>query len=134
MVGAGIVGAATARELSVRGVRVTLFDRGEVSSGTTGLGEGNVLASDKDAGPELDLTTAGLAVYDEIDARLGAEAQVRRKGALIVHPDAETWAGEPERVARLRAAGVETEVGFLAQEANLLYVGYAPSRLNPRDS
>ena len=37
-------------------------------------------------------------------------------------------------VVRLRAAGVETEVGFLAQEANLLYVGYAPSRLNPRDS
>ena len=37
-------------------------------------------------------------------------------------------------VARLRAAGIETEVGFLAQEAKLLYVGYAPTRLNPRDS
>jgi glycine/D-amino acid oxidase-like deaminating enzyme len=90
----------------VRGVPVVLVDRGEVSGGTTGLGEGNVLASDKDAGPELDLTIAGLRVYDEIDARLGAEAQVRRKGALIVHPDAATWAGEAERVDRLRAAGV----------------------------
>jgi len=97
----------------VRGARVVLVDRGEVSGGTTGLGEGNVLASDKDAGPgqpELDLTISGLGVYDEIDARLGAEAQVRRKGALIVHPDAETWAGEPERVARLRAAGVAAEL------------------------
>jgi D-hydroxyproline dehydrogenase subunit beta len=91
-------------------VRVTLLDRGEVSGGTTGLGEGNVLASDKDAGPELDLTIAGLAVYDEIDARLGAEAQIRRKGALIVHPEASTWAGERERVARLRAAGVACEI------------------------
>jgi D-hydroxyproline dehydrogenase subunit beta len=110
VVGAGIVGAAVARELAVRDVAVMLLDRGEVSSGTTGLGEGNVLASDKDAGPELDLTIAGLAVYDEIDRRLGPEAQIRRKGALIVHPDAATWAAEPERVARVREAGVACEM------------------------
>jgi glycine/D-amino acid oxidase-like deaminating enzyme len=110
VVGAGIVGTAVARELAVRGAAVTLLERGEVSGGTTGLGEGNVLASDKDAGPELELTLAGLALYDELDARLGREAGVRRKGALIVHPDAATWAGEPARVERLRAAGVEAEL------------------------
>jgi D-hydroxyproline dehydrogenase subunit beta len=110
VVGAGIVGAACARELAVRGVRVTLVDRGEVSGGTTGLGEGNVLASDKDEGPELDLTMAGLAVYDELDERLGDEAQIRRKGAFIVHPEADTWAAEPARVERLRAAGVACEL------------------------
>ncbi len=105
VVGAGIVGAAVARELAVRGVGVTLLDRGDVSSGTTGLGEGNVLVSDKDAGPELDLTVAGLAVYDEIEARLGEEARIRRKGALIVHPEAATWAAEPERLARMGVGG-----------------------------
>ena len=67
---------------------VTLLDRGEVSGGTTGLGEGNVLCSDKDAGPELELARAGLALYGELEARLGEEARIRRKGALIVHPDA----------------------------------------------
>ena len=101
VVGAGIVGAAVARELAVRGVAVTLLDRGAVSSGTTGLGEGNVLCSDKDAGPELELARAGLAVYGELEARLGDEARIRRKGALIVHPEADTWAGEAERVARV---------------------------------
>jgi glycine/D-amino acid oxidase-like deaminating enzyme len=90
----------------VRGVAVTLVDRGEVSGGTTGLGEGNVLASDKDAGPELDLTVAGLAVYDELDERLGPQARIRRKGALIVHPDAQTWDAEPARVERLLARGL----------------------------
>jgi glycine/D-amino acid oxidase-like deaminating enzyme len=69
-----------------------------------------VLASDKDAGPELDLTIAGLAVYDELDERLGPEARVRRKGALIVHPDEATWAAEPERVERLRACGLRCEL------------------------
>jgi D-hydroxyproline dehydrogenase subunit beta len=105
VVGAGIVGAAVARELAVRGVDVLLIDAGDVSSGTTGLGEGNVLCADKDAGPELDLCVAGRALFDE----LGDEARIRRKGALIVHPEAETWAAEPERLDRLRAAGVEAQ-------------------------
>ena len=62
-----------------------------------------MLASDKPAGPELDLTLAGLELYAELEARLGDEARIRRKGALIVHPEAATWAAEPARVA---AAGV----------------------------
>jgi D-hydroxyproline dehydrogenase subunit beta len=107
VVGAGIVGAATAFELRERGVDVLLLDRGEVSSGTTGLGEGNVLCSDKDTGPELELAIAGLRLYDELDERLGAVARIRRKGALIVHRTHESWAAEPARVERLRAAGVD---------------------------
>jgi D-hydroxyproline dehydrogenase subunit beta len=106
VVGAGIVGVACARELAVRGVGVTLVDRGEIAGGTTGLGEGNVLASDKDAGPELALTRAALGVYDEIEARLGRVARIRRKGALVVHTDETTWAGEPARVERLLAYGL----------------------------
>jgi len=105
VVGAGIVGAAVARELAVRGVAVTLLDRGAVSSGTTGLGEGNVLCSDKDAGPELELARAGLELYGEIEQRLGDEARIRHKGALIVHPDAATWVGEPARLQRGGVAG-----------------------------
>jgi glycine/D-amino acid oxidase-like deaminating enzyme len=105
VVGAGIVGAAVARELAVRGVAVTLLDRGAVSSGTTGLGEGNVLCSDKDAGPELELARAGLAMYGEIAERLGDEARIRRKGALIVHPEEETWAAEPARLDRVAIPG-----------------------------
>lgn len=105
VVGAGIVGAAVARELAVRGVAVTLLDRGAVSSGTTGLGEGNVLCSDKDAGPELEFARAGLALFGELEERLGEEARIRRKGALIVHPDEATWDAEPARLARMRVAG-----------------------------
>jgi glycine/D-amino acid oxidase-like deaminating enzyme len=110
VVGAGIVGAATTYELARRGVAVTLLDRAGVSEGTTGLGEGNALCSDKDAGPELDLAVAGMAVLDEHAALIGDEARMRRKGALIVHPDERTWRGEPARLERLRAAGVEARL------------------------
>jgi glycine/D-amino acid oxidase-like deaminating enzyme len=110
IVGAGIVGCSTAYEVAKRGVAVTLLDRGEVSSGTTGLGEGNALLSDKDAGPELDLAVAGMPLFDELEELVGEPARIRRKGALIVHPDEETWAAEPGRAERLRSAGVNAEL------------------------
>jgi D-hydroxyproline dehydrogenase subunit beta len=112
VVGAGIVGAATAWELHARGVDVALVDRGEVSGATTGLGEGNVLCCDKAPGPELDLTIAGLRVYDELEEVVGEAARIRRKGALVVHRDEATWAGEAVRVEHLRAAGAH---GYLVE-------------------
>jgi glycine/D-amino acid oxidase-like deaminating enzyme len=110
VVGAGIVGAATARALAARGVEVDLLDAGEIAGGSTGLGEGNVLCSDKDAGPELELAVLGLAAYDDIGHRYGARARIRRKGALVVHRDAAALAAEPARLERLRAAGVRCEL------------------------
>ena len=44
------------------------------------------------------------AVYDELEARLGDEARIRRKGALVVHPEAATWAAD-RRGRRGRRAG-----------------------------
>ncbi len=115
VVGAGIVGAATAWELHARGIDVALLDRGEVSGATTGLGEGNVLCSDKEVGAELELTLAGLRLYDELEERLGAQARIRRKGALIVHRAARSWAGEAARVAALSAAGAQGHLLDVAQ-------------------
>jgi D-hydroxyproline dehydrogenase subunit beta len=110
VVGAGIVGVCTAFELTQLGQRVTLIDQAGVSTGSTGLGEGNVLCGDKEAGAELELTIAGLALYDELETHLGPVAKIRRKGSLIVHPDADTWALEPARVALLAAAGVNADL------------------------
>jgi D-hydroxyproline dehydrogenase subunit beta len=110
VVGAGIVGASTARALARRGIAVELIDAGEVSGGTTGLGEGNVLCSDKDGGPELALAVLGRAAYDEIEAAYGERARIRRKGALVVHRTEAGLAAEPARIERLRAAGVECEL------------------------
>jgi glycine/D-amino acid oxidase-like deaminating enzyme len=110
VVGAGIVGAATAWELHARGVDVALLDRGAVSGATTGLGEGNVLCCDKAPGPELDLTVAGLRVYDELEEAVGEAARIRRKGALVVHRGEASWAGEAARVEALRAAGAHGDL------------------------
>jgi D-hydroxyproline dehydrogenase subunit beta len=107
VVGAGIVGCSCAYELASRGVSVCLVDRGPVSGGTTGLGEGNVLCCDKRPGAELSLAVRGLALFDEIEELLGDEAGVRRKGALVVHSDSASWALEEGRLVEMQAAGVQ---------------------------
>jgi glycine/D-amino acid oxidase-like deaminating enzyme len=97
---------------------VCLVDRGAVSGGTTGLGEGNVLCCDKRPGPELGLAVRGLALYAEIEELLGDEAGVRRKGALVVHTRPQTWADEAARVSELQAAGVRCSL-LSAEEVRL---------------
>jgi glycine/D-amino acid oxidase-like deaminating enzyme len=92
-------------------VSVCLIDReAEPASATTGLGEGNVLCCDKQPGPELELARAGLRLYDELEELLGAEAGIRRKGALVVHGEPASWEAERARLAGLRAADVRCEL------------------------
>jgi glycine/D-amino acid oxidase-like deaminating enzyme len=95
VVGAGICGASAAYFLQERGHDVLLLDRGRVSGGSTGLGEGNVLVSDKHPGPERDLALLGRELWLDLGERFPA-ARVTRKGALVLdHPDG-TEAGDLE--------------------------------------
>jgi D-hydroxyproline dehydrogenase subunit beta len=87
VVGAGLCGAACADELHRRGIDVLLLDRGEVAMETTGLGEGNVLISDKAEGPELELARAGRAMWHELAARFPDAVKLRAKGALVLYED-----------------------------------------------
>ena len=87
VIGAGICGAAAAFYLQERGADVLLLDRGGVASGSTGLGEGNVLVSDKHPGPDRELAVLGRQLWGELGERY-PEARVTRKGGLCLrHPD-----------------------------------------------
>jgi D-hydroxyproline dehydrogenase subunit beta len=83
VVGAGIAGACAAHFLAEAGASVLLVDRGEVASGTTGLGEGNVLLSDKRPGPELELARESQAAWLELAERF-PQARVAAKGAIVL--------------------------------------------------
>lgn len=83
VVGAGVVGAACAYYAARAGLDVTVLDRGPVAGGTTGAGEGNVLVSDKEPGPELDLAVLSSRLWRELaDACGGFEYEP--KGGLVV--------------------------------------------------
>ena len=93
VIGAGIVGAACAYFAARAGLRVVVVDRGPVAGGTTSAGEGNLLVSDKEPGPELALMQHSLRLWAEIGDRLGAEEiELEPKGGLVVASTAEALA------------------------------------------
>ncbi|MFJ4471778.1 NAD(P)/FAD-dependent oxidoreductase [Streptomyces sp. NPDC089424] len=107
VVGAGMVGAACAFHAARAGLAVTLVDRGPVAGGTTGAGEGNVLVSDKEPGPELALALLSTRLWAGLAKEFGTAVEYEAKGGVVV---ASTAAGREalERLATAqRAAGVE---------------------------
>lgn len=84
VVGAGIVGASVALSLTNAGLRVLVIDRGAVSSGTTGAGEGNILVSDKDPGPELTLALRSRDLWFEMQDDVGDSFELEAKGGVVV--------------------------------------------------
>ncbi|MFC0627068.1 NAD(P)/FAD-dependent oxidoreductase [Kribbella deserti] len=84
VVGAGIIGAACAEALTHAGLSVLVVDRGDPASGTTAAGEGNVLVSDKEPGPELALAIASRQEWPSVLERLQADVEWEPKGGLVV--------------------------------------------------
>jgi D-hydroxyproline dehydrogenase subunit beta len=109
VIGAGIVGAACAYYLSRAGLRVAVAERGTVASGTTGAGEGNILISDKEPGPELELARLSQGLWRELGEVLGPEAELDLKGGLVVATGPAEHAGLAKFAASQAKAGVRTE-------------------------
>ncbi|MFD9030202.1 NAD(P)/FAD-dependent oxidoreductase [Streptomyces sp. NPDC059567] len=107
IVGAGMIGAACAYYAVRAGLSVTVLDRGPVAGGTTGAGEGNLLVSDKEPGPELDLALLSNRLWRELTPALRTEAEFEPKGGLVVASD-ESGLDALRRFAKAQgAAGVE---------------------------
>ncbi|WP_370949454.1 NAD(P)/FAD-dependent oxidoreductase [Amycolatopsis sp. cg5] len=89
VLGAGIIGAACARELSLAGFDVLVVDRGRPAGGTTSHGEGNILVSDKGPGAELTLALLSARLWPSVVAELAAEdpdaaTEYDPKGGIVV--------------------------------------------------
>ncbi|MEU6672929.1 FAD-binding oxidoreductase [Streptomyces sp. NPDC046925] len=109
VIGAGMVGAACALYAARAGLRVVLVDRGPVAGGTTGSGEGNLLVSDKEPGPELELALLSGRLWSDLAAEpgVGASIEFEAKGGVVVASSGEGLAALGEFAAGQRAAGVD---------------------------
>ncbi|MQS11511.1 FAD-binding oxidoreductase [Streptomyces kaniharaensis] len=109
VVGAGVVGAACAYYAARAGLAVAVVDRGPVAGGTTGAGEGNLLVSDKEPGPELDLALLSTRLWRELADDFGTVMEYEPKGGVVV---SSTRAGHEALrafAAQQAAAGVTAE-------------------------
>ncbi|PAZ11281.1 FAD-dependent oxidoreductase [Streptomyces sp. SA15] len=106
VVGAGMVGAACALYAARAGLDVTVVDRGPVAGGTTGAGEGNLLVSDKEPGPELDLAQLSGRLWEELAGEYGEIFEYEAKGGVVVASTSDGLAALERFAEGQRAAGV----------------------------
>lgn len=126
VIGAGIVGAACARSLSMAGLDVTAIDRSTAASATTARGEGNLLVSDKAPGPELVMALAAAkrwpALVRELVDELGdgfPGIEYEPKGGLVVATTEDGAASLLRFAAAQRSAGVDARELSVAEALNL---------------
>lgn len=109
VIGAGAIGAATAWYATVAGLRVTVVERGPILAGTSSACEGNLLVSDKEAGPELDLSLYSHELWVGELAEYAPLWEFERKGGLVVTATESGAQGLTELLGRQRRAGIEVE-------------------------
>ena len=143
VVGAGVVGASCAYYLAAAGVRVRLYDRSFIASGSSGSCEGNVLAWDKELERELPLALRSADLWQGLAEQLDDDFEYDRKGSVVVaETEAELRAcAERNRVLagpRRRRRSCSTPTGCAREEpyaahdlpGGVLYPGDA--QLEPR--
>lgn len=106
IIGGGIMGLATAHELSRAGVKdVLLVDRGSFGDGSTSRAAGGVRAQFSDA-VNVQLGARSLEVFENFEARFGQEIDLHQVGYLFLLDD-------PAAVNAFEANAVlQTELGL----------------------
>jgi glycine/D-amino acid oxidase-like deaminating enzyme len=109
IIGGGIVGAACALELSERGLKVLILERGIVAGGTTAAGMGHLVVMD-DSEAQFALTRYSRSLWRQLAPQLGPEIEFDTCGTLWVAADAQEM-GEVRRKEEFYGRrGVRVEV------------------------
>ena len=109
VVGAGAIGAACAYFAARAGHRVTVVERGQLAGGTSSACEGNILVSDKEPGPELDLALYSRQVWLTELAEHNELWEFEAKGGLVVAATESGQAGLRSLADKQRALGITVE-------------------------
>ena len=107
--GAGIVGAACARELARQGLNVAVVDREFAGCGATAAGMGHIVVMD-DSEAQFALTRYSQALWDEMETELAAEAEFERRGTIWVARDEEEMDEVRRKFSYYTKRGVRAEI------------------------
>ncbi len=114
LLGAGIIGMALARELSLAGVRVGLLERGQCGQGASRAAAGMLAVSGfPHDSPLAPLARAAGELYPEflrqLEAETGMQCDYRRIGTLAAQAAVERHGGNPAELAAM-PPGAEPEL------------------------
>jgi glycine/D-amino acid oxidase-like deaminating enzyme len=136
IVGAGIVGAACARECAAHGLKTAVIDAAGVAGGATAAGMGHIVVMD-DSPAQMDLTRWSVELWSQLAPELPPQAEFETRGTIWVAADGEEMAEVRRKQKLYAAAGVHTEIldsRALAEAEPQLRPGLAGGLLVPSDA
>lgn len=110
VIGAGIVGLAAARELALRGARVTVVERHVAGAGTSSRGEGNILVSDKEIPAEARLALRSIELWRAFAEASPEPFEFEPKGGIITASSPAQLDLLAAQADRQSALGIESAV------------------------
>jgi sarcosine oxidase subunit beta len=110
VIGGGVIGAAITYNLAVCGVEVTLVERGELASGTSGACGGSIAIQTKGAGPVLECARFSQQLYRTLADELGQDLEHEQQGSVIVAESDDELRHIMALAAVQQAAGLDIEL------------------------
>ncbi|HUX43126.1 MAG TPA: FAD-dependent oxidoreductase [Terracidiphilus sp.] len=136
ILGAGIVGAACARECATHGLKTAVFDASDVGGGATAAGMGHIVVMD-DSPAQMDLTRWSVELWRQLASELPPQAEFEARGTIWVAADEEEMAEVRRKQKLYSSAGTETDIldsRELAEAEPQLRPGLAGGLLVPSDA
>lgn len=84
IIGAGVIGSSIAYQLSRRNVKVTVLERGNLSTGTSFACDGTVFLQTKSPGTHLRLALQSAQRFPHLGEELGTDIKYRKNGGMVV--------------------------------------------------
>lgn len=109
IVGAGIVGAACALELSTEGLRVLVIDEGFPSAGSTGAAMGHIVVMD-DSDAQFAITRYSQILWDDMHDQFPASVEFDPCGTLWIAADEDEMREVRRKFDYYRERGVNAEI------------------------
>lgn len=110
VVGAGVIGAATAYYLASQQISVALVERGGLVAGTSGACEGSILMQTKKPGLHLECARQSNEMYLGLAEELDADLEYSRHGSMMIAENDVELEQLTHFVERQRRTGIPIEL------------------------
>lgn len=110
VIGGGVVGTAITYFLARKNINVILVDKGAITAGTSGRGEGNVLVCDKTPGFDSRLTRLSQNLFPEIADELDYDIGWMQNGSLLAIENEAEMEAAKKLCSQLAAEGLPVRI------------------------
>lgn len=110
VIGGGVIGCSVAYHLVKRGIDVTIVERDDIASGTSGACDKAVLLQSKNPGLHLEMALESVKLFPQLQRDLDTDIEFKNNGGMIVIKTQEQWQVMQGFVERQKKVGLRVEL------------------------